>query len=130
VLLLIIALAIVIPVGVVVLVGGVKLLPLGAVGDEVGGVAALEAASRWYPPPLWNLCKAQNFLASRAISPSGMLSYCSSETTSKEDRALQSRWDSGVDGVSIMATNMSTSKRSIMVRTIFPRQFIRFKLAK
>jgi hypothetical protein len=46
VLLLIIALAIVIPVGVVVLVGGVELLPLGAVGDEVGGVAALEAASR------------------------------------------------------------------------------------
>jgi hypothetical protein len=36
---------------VVVLVGGVKLLPLGAVGDEVGGVAALEAAPR-RPPPL------------------------------------------------------------------------------
>jgi hypothetical protein len=36
---------------VVVLVGGVKLLPLGAVGDEVGGVAALEVAPR-RPPPL------------------------------------------------------------------------------
>jgi hypothetical protein len=36
----------VIPVGVVVLVGGVKLLPLGAVGDEVGGVALLEATPR------------------------------------------------------------------------------------
>jgi hypothetical protein len=35
----------------VALVGGVKLLPLGAVGDEVGGVAALEAAPR-RPPPL------------------------------------------------------------------------------
>jgi hypothetical protein len=34
----------VISVVVVVLVGGVKLLPLGAIGDEVGGVAALEAA--------------------------------------------------------------------------------------
>jgi hypothetical protein len=34
----------VIPVVVVVLIGGVKLLPLGAVGDEVGGVTALEAA--------------------------------------------------------------------------------------
>jgi hypothetical protein len=35
----------VIPVVVVVLVGGgVELLPLGTVGDEVGGVAALEAA--------------------------------------------------------------------------------------
>jgi uncharacterized membrane protein YoaK (UPF0700 family) len=41
----------VIPVVIVVLVGGVELLPLGAVGDEVGGVAALEAAHR-RPPPL------------------------------------------------------------------------------
>jgi hypothetical protein len=31
---------------VVVLVGGVELLPLGAVGDEVGGVAALKVAPR------------------------------------------------------------------------------------
>jgi hypothetical protein len=47
VLLLIITLvARVVLVGVVVLVGGVKLLPLGAVGDEVGGIAALEAAPR------------------------------------------------------------------------------------
>jgi hypothetical protein len=36
---------------VVVLVGGVDLLPLGAVGDEVGGVTALEAAPR-RPTPL------------------------------------------------------------------------------
>jgi hypothetical protein len=51
VLLLIIALvAEVIPVVVVVFVGGVDLLPLRAVGDEVGGVAALEAAPR--RPPL------------------------------------------------------------------------------
>jgi hypothetical protein len=43
----------VIPVVVVVLVGGgVMLLPLGAVGDEVGGVTALEAATRWSPPVL------------------------------------------------------------------------------
>jgi hypothetical protein len=41
----------VVPVVVVVLVGGVELLPLGAVSDEVDGVAALEAASR-RPPPL------------------------------------------------------------------------------
>jgi hypothetical protein len=43
VLLLVIALAVVVPLGVIVLVGGVDLLLLGAVGDEVGGVAALEA---------------------------------------------------------------------------------------
>jgi hypothetical protein len=36
----------VISVVVVVLVGGVKLLMLGAVSDEVGGVTALEAAPR------------------------------------------------------------------------------------
>jgi hypothetical protein len=41
----------VISVVIVVLVGGVELLPLGEVGDEVGGVAALEAAPR-RPPPL------------------------------------------------------------------------------
>jgi hypothetical protein len=33
----------VVPVGVVVLVGGVKLLALGAIGDEVSGVTALKA---------------------------------------------------------------------------------------
>jgi hypothetical protein len=36
----------VVPVVIVVLVGGVELLPLGAVGDKVGGVTALEAAPR------------------------------------------------------------------------------------
>jgi H+/Cl- antiporter ClcA len=37
---------------VVVLVGGVELLPLRAVGDIVGGVVALEATSRRHPPLL------------------------------------------------------------------------------
>jgi hypothetical protein len=36
----------VIPVVVVILIGGVKLLSLGAVDDEVGGVTTLEAAPR------------------------------------------------------------------------------------
>jgi hypothetical protein len=36
----------VVPVGLVVLVGRVELLPLGAIDDEVSGVAALEAAPR------------------------------------------------------------------------------------
>jgi hypothetical protein len=36
---------------------------------------------------LRNLYKAQNFLTSRAISSSRMLSYCSSEATHKEDKA-------------------------------------------
>jgi hypothetical protein len=45
VLLLIVALAVVISLGVVILVGGgVELLPLGAVGHKIGGVAAIKAA--------------------------------------------------------------------------------------
>jgi hypothetical protein len=46
VLLLVVAHAIVVPLGVVILVGGVELLPLGAIDDEVGGVTALEANPR------------------------------------------------------------------------------------
>jgi hypothetical protein len=46
VLLHVVTLAIVVSLGVVVLVRGVKLLPLGAVGDEVGGVTSLEVAPR------------------------------------------------------------------------------------
>jgi hypothetical protein len=87
VLLLVVALAVVIPLGVVVLVGGVELLPLAVVGDEVGGVATLEAALGDLLLSLWNLCKARNILASRAILSSGMLSYYSLEATVKEDKA-------------------------------------------
>jgi hypothetical protein len=35
---------------------------------------------------LQNLCNSQNFLTSRAILSSGMLSYCSSEAAIKEDK--------------------------------------------
>jgi hypothetical protein len=37
---------VVVLVGVVVFVGGVKLLPIGAIGDEVSGASALKAAPR------------------------------------------------------------------------------------
>jgi hypothetical protein len=43
-LLIVVLVAEVVPIGIVVLIGGVELLPLGAVGDEVGGITALEAA--------------------------------------------------------------------------------------
>jgi hypothetical protein len=46
VLLLVVALAIVIQIGVVILVRGVELLSLGAVGDEVSVIATLESAPR------------------------------------------------------------------------------------
>jgi hypothetical protein len=42
--LLVIALAVVVPLDVVIHVGGVKLLSLGAIGDEVCGVAVIEVA--------------------------------------------------------------------------------------
>jgi hypothetical protein len=40
------ALVVVVSLGVVILVGGFELFPLGAVSDEVGGVTALEVAPR------------------------------------------------------------------------------------
>jgi hypothetical protein len=45
-LLLVVTLTIVVPLDVVVPVGGVEFLPLVAVSDEVGGVVALEAAPK------------------------------------------------------------------------------------
>jgi hypothetical protein len=42
----VVALAVVVLLGVVILVGGVKFRPLNTVGDEVGGVVALESALR------------------------------------------------------------------------------------
>jgi hypothetical protein len=44
---------------------------------------------------LWNLCNARNFLASRAISLSRMLSYYSSEAAHKEDK-INSKADESV----------------------------------
>jgi hypothetical protein len=76
----------VIPVVVVELVGGVELLLLGAVSDEVGGVAALKATLGDLLLYLQNLCKARNFLASRTISSSVMLLYSSSEAMAREDK--------------------------------------------
>jgi hypothetical protein len=86
VLLLVVALDVVVPLGIVILVGGVELPPLGAVSDEVGGVAALEIPLVDLFLSLQNLCKVRNFLTNRTISSSGMLSYCSSEGTVKEDK--------------------------------------------
>jgi hypothetical protein len=59
VLLLLVALAIVVLLGVVILVGGgVELLPLGTVGDEVGGATALEEAPGRSPPLLAELVQS------------------------------------------------------------------------
>jgi hypothetical protein len=128
VLLLVVALTVVIPFGVVVHVGGgVELLPLGAFGDEVGGVAALEAAPRWSPllvEPMQG-AKLSRQQGDPVVGDSLILLIrsCSQRGSGK----LQSRWVSSVGGVSNTDSNMSTSnkrltsKRSIMVRTTFPR---------
>jgi hypothetical protein len=137
-LLLVVTLAGVVLLGVVKLVGGgVELLPLGADGDEVGSVTALEAAPRWSPPLLVELKKGSvlplqqgNLVIGDALVL--LIRSCDQIRQGK----LQSGWDSGVGGVSIIATNTSTSnqsftsKRSIMIWTTFMRQFMRFKLVK
>jgi hypothetical protein len=112
VLLLVVVLTVVVSDGVVVLVGGVKFFPLEAVGDEVGAVATLEAALRWSPPLLTKLvqdvklsCQQGNLIIRDALIL--LIKSCNQRRQDK----LQRRWDS-VDGVSIMATNMSTSNQS------------------
>jgi hypothetical protein len=106
----VILLLVVILVVVVVLVM-VVLLPLRALDDEVGGVTALKASLEVLgdtPPLLLKLVHRPKF---------------------------QESWD-GVGGVSIMATNTSTSnqsftnKGSIMIRMTFARQFMILKLDK
>jgi hypothetical protein len=72
---------------VVVLVGEIELLPLGVVSDEVVVSPHSKQPLGDLLLSLQNMCNAWNFLASRAISSSGMLSYYSSEAKSK----LQSR---------------------------------------
>jgi hypothetical protein len=94
--------------GVVILIGWeVKLLPLRAVGDEVGGVVALEAAPRWSPPLLAELSGQQGNLIVRDT-----LLLLIRNCGQREQGKLQNKWDSGVGGVSIMATNTSTSNQS------------------
>jgi hypothetical protein len=86
VLLLIIPLDIVVLLDVVILVGGVELLPLGAVDDEVGGVTVFEAAPRLSPPQLAELVQGTKLSRQQGDLVIEMLSYCSSEATPKEDK--------------------------------------------
>jgi hypothetical protein len=123
----------VVPVVIVILVGGVKLLLLGAVGDEVGGVAALKVAPRWSPPILAEPMQSVELPGQQGNLIIGdalvlLIRSCGQRRQNK----LQSRWVSSVGGVSHMATNTSTSnkslisKRGIVVRTTLPRQLMRF----
>jgi hypothetical protein len=88
VLLLVVTLAVVVPLGVVVLVGGgveLFLLRQSTMKCVVSPHSKLPLGDLLLS--LQNLCNAQNFLTSRAISSSEMLLYCSSEAAHKEDKA-------------------------------------------
>jgi hypothetical protein len=87
VLLLVVTLVVVVPLDVVVLVE-----------EESSFFLLGQSTMKWVVSPhskqplgdillsFWNLCNTQNFLISRAISSSGMLSYCSSRAAAKEDK--------------------------------------------
>jgi hypothetical protein len=107
----------VVSVGVVELVGGVKLLPLQAVGDEVGGVTGLEAPLGHLLLSLRNLCKARNFHASRAISSSGMLSYCSSEAAARDDKA-----NSKEDEMVLVGLTSWPPTRALVIKALLVRE--------
>jgi hypothetical protein len=66
----------------------------------------------------WNLCKVWNFLASRVISTSGMLSYCSSEATVKEDKA-NSKSD---ETVVLVGLALWPPTRALVIRALLVRE--------
>jgi hypothetical protein len=68
-----------------VIIVAIELFGLRKFSDKVSGVDVLEAALGDIFLSLWNLCKAQKNFINRTISSSGILSYCSSKTTHKED---------------------------------------------
>jgi hypothetical protein len=134
-----ILLLVVVLVVVIILVGVVVLLPLRAVNDKVGGVAALEAAPGVLgvsSPLLPKLVHHLKFLYKQGnlIIKNALVLLIRSYSNIRQNK-LQKTWDS-VGGVSIMATNTSTSNKnftskvSIMIRMTFMRQFMRPKLAK
>jgi hypothetical protein len=108
---------VVVPIGVVVLVRGVELLPLGAVDDEVGGVPALKATPRWPPPLLVKLVQGAEFLASKAILSSEMLSYCSSEATAKKDMA-----NSKVDEIVVVGLASWPPTRALVIKALLVKE--------
>jgi hypothetical protein len=87
VLLLIVALVVAVLLGVVVLIGGgVELLPLRAVGDEVGGVTTLKAVPRRSRPLHAELVQGAKLSHQQGDLVIWMLSYYSSKAATKEDK--------------------------------------------
>jgi hypothetical protein len=65
---------------------------------------------------LRNLCKARNFLASRTISSSGMLSYYSSEAAPKEDKANSKADETMLVGLASWAPTRALVIKALLVR--------------
>jgi hypothetical protein len=66
---------------------------------------------------LQNLCKVWNFLASRAISSSGMLSYYSSEVTARDDKA-----NSKEDEMVLMELASWPPTRALVIKALLVRE--------
>jgi hypothetical protein len=107
----------VVSVGIVVLGGGVELLPPGAIGDEVSGVTTLEAALGDLLLYMRNLCKAWNLLASKAISLSRMLSYYLSEAAVKEDKA-----NPKADGTALVGLASGPPTRALVIKALLVKE--------
>jgi hypothetical protein len=100
---------------------------LGAVGDEVGGVAALKSAPRRSPPLLAELVQRAELSHQQGDLVVGMLSYCSSEAADKEDKANSKAGESVVlVGLATWPPTQVLVTRALLVRDAswFGRPFL------
>jgi hypothetical protein len=112
---------------IVVLVGGVELLPLGAVSDEVDGVATLKTAPRWSPPLLAEYVQGAELSRQQGDLIIGMLLYFSSEAATKEDKANSKADESVVlAGLATWPPTRVLVRKALLVREAswFGRPFV------
>jgi hypothetical protein len=110
----------VILVGVVVLVGGVKLLPLRVVGDQVCGVTALKAAHGL--PPLFAELVQDTKLSCQQGRSSGMFSYCSSKAAARDDKA-----NSKENEMMLVGLASWPPTRALVIKALLVREASRFR---
>jgi hypothetical protein len=101
---------VVVPLGVVILVGGVELLwVVSPHSKQLLGDLLLS---------LRNLCKVQNLLTNMVISSSRMLSYCSSEAATKEGK-LNSKAGETVVLVGLASWSLT---QALVIRALLVRE--------
>jgi hypothetical protein len=66
---------------------------------------------------LRNLCKARNFLTSRTILSLGMLSYCSSEVATRDDKV-----NSKEDEIVLMGLASWPPTRALLIKALLERE--------